>query len=423
MKTSLALSSSRRNGRVRFAAGRRAVALTAILLVIAILAGCGQNVTPSPSPTVAPSATSAPVSKATASPTATAAPVVKATADPSQAKWDSTVAAGKQEGEILAYFNAPSSAIEAIPAAFTKKFGIKMNVVVGNAAELTARVNTEYRANLHQVDVILVGSSTLWTNVASNGFLAPVKPILILPEVTDGTKWRGGQLPLFDKKGQVLSYLAQVIPPIVYSTDFVKHGQVTSYNDLLKPEWKDKIVMFDPTVGGAAQFGITTLNFQWSLDRAKQYLSSLLTQQNAVIVRDQGQQMDWVSKGKYSIALWPQTPAVAQYLSAGVPLGSADIQEQKAASASNGGLAVGVSPAHPNATATFVNWFLSQEGQALAVQTMGAPSTRVDVPTTGVADMFIIKPGSQVIMQNEELTVLQSTLVDGWKQVIAAAAK
>ncbi len=369
------------------------------LLFAALLAACGPN----------PAFTTAAPSPAVQSKQPT----------PARSQWDNLLDAGKREGEILVYFNAPTEAREVIPVAFNQKFGIKMDLVSGSAAELITRLNSEYRSGINQADILMVGSSSIWASVEPNGFLLPIEPLMVLPEVKDPQKWRQGKLPFFDKDGQVVAYFSQVIPPVIYNSDLVKQGEITSYLDLLKPQWKGKVVMFDPGIAGAAQFGATTLTVIWDLDRAKEFLNTLLKQQEAVVTRDQRQQMEWVAHGKYQVALWAQTPAVIEFLKVSAPLAAANIKEDKAVSASNGGLAIPTKPPHAKATQVFLNWFLSQEGQTLAVKTMGAPSTRVDVPAEGVADMFIVKPGEKIIVQNEEMALIQNKLVDEWRKIIA----
>ncbi|MBI4334919.1 MAG: hypothetical protein HY673_26995 [Chloroflexi bacterium] len=47
-------------------------------------------------------------------------------------------------------------------------------------------------------------------------------------------------------------------------------------------------------------------------------------------------------------------------------------------------MAIPTAPPDPNATVIFLNWFMSKEGQTVAVKSMGFASSRVDVPAAGV---------------------------------------
>lgn len=382
-----------------------------ILLALVIFApGCAPGATTSPA-TVTPVAT-----------TVVQKPSGNASKAEWEKKWEATRSQAKQEGEILIYLNAPSEARIAISNAFNSQFGLKVDVIMGSAAELTTRLVSEYRAGVHQADAIMAGP-TLWAGMDLQGLLSPIVPILILPEINDPKVWVDSKLPFFDKNGMVVSYLAQKIPPIIYNTDLVKEGAITSYLDLLKPEWKGKLVMFDPTIPGGANGALGRLAVEWGADKAREYLISLVQQQEVVITRDQRQQMEWVVRGKYPVAIGPQTPATIEFLKLGAPLGAASIKEKVGLGPSNGGIGIPAKPPHPNATVIFLNWFLSREGQTLGVKTMGAPSSRVDVPPVGVSPIYILQPGDKFFRQDEELSLTTGRFTDEWKKVFAQSGR
>ncbi len=333
-----------------------------------------------------------------------------------QKRWNDTVAAAKKEGELFIYLNAPSEARVVIPEAFKKKYGITLNVISGSGADLASRLVSEYRSGIHQVDAYLAGGPTALV-IKAQGILSPISPMLILPEVVSPKVWLGQKVPLFDRDGTVLVYFSQIIPPVIYNTGLVNEGQITSYLDLLKPEWKGKMVMFDPTINGAASFWAAGMTTEFGADKTNEFLGGLVKQQGVFVTRDMGQQMEWVIRGKYPLALFPQTPAVSQYLKAGAPVAAAAFKELTMVANSNGGCAVPKYPPHPNATVVFLNWFLSKEGQALAVRSMGAPSTRLDVPPENVNPMFIVKPGQKILLQTEELTHNTNKWLETWKKI------
>jgi hypothetical protein len=102
-----------------------------------------------------------------------------------EAQWEKTVAAAKKEGELSVYLNAPAPVRPALTKAFDEKFGIKLYVVSGTGPELSARIVSEYKAGLHEVDISFQGCSTLIKLIGTHGFLSPIEPLLILPEVRD----------------------------------------------------------------------------------------------------------------------------------------------------------------------------------------------------------------------------------------------
>lgn len=343
----------------------------------------------------------------------------KATAPDWQKKWQDTVTAAKQEGEVMIYLNAPSDARMVISDAFYKKFGLKLGIVMGSGEELNAKLAAEYRAGINQVDVIMAGA-TITVNSKALGILSHIEPMLILPDVKDPKSWLYDQMPYFDKDGIIASYLAVKNPTIFYNADLIKEGEITSHLDLLKPQWKDKIVMYDPSISGAGQSGSYFLTLEWGgNEKVYEYITSLIKQQNTIVTRDMRQQVEWVARGKYSVALWPQLPATSQFLKAGAHLAAATIKEKERVGASNGALAIPTKPAHPNATIVFINWFLSHEGQAVAVKAMGAGSARKDVLAEGVNPIYIPKPGEKCNIENEESILSRPQFQEGLKKVFA----
>jgi len=334
-----------------------------------------------------------------------------------QSQWERTVSEAKKEGEILVYLNAPSPQVRpALTEAMSEKFGLKVNVTVGTGPELSQKIISEYKAGIYQADVSFQGCSTLLRLVKAEGFLAPLKSYLILPEVKDTKSWLGGSLT-YDEDGTAVRFLALALSPIVYNTAEIKQP-ITSYQDLLRPEWKGKIVMHDPSVLGAGANGISYLSSRWGFDKAKEFLTSLIKTQGAAVSRDYRQQVEWVARGKYSVGLWPNPGVVGQFIKTGATVGSVHLKEGAVVSPAFGCLGVPSKPAHPNATAVLLNWFLSREGQSVAVKAYGLPSARLDVAPEGVPDAFVITPGMNVYIEGEEFNKVQTKWLPGWKSIV-----
>ena len=339
-----------------------------------------------------------------------------------EGQWEKAVTAAKKEGEISIYLNAPAQVRPALTKAFEEKFGIKSYVVTGTGPELSAKIVSEYNAGLHEADVSFQGCSTLIALIGTHGFLTPVEPLLILPEVRDRKAWFGGRLN-YDKAGLAFRFINHSLPPVVYNTDLVKAGAPQSYLDLQKPEFQKKILMHDPSILGAGANGLSYLATIWGFAKAKDYLSQLLKTQEAAVTRNYQQHVEWVGQGKYAVGLWPNPGQVARYLKAGTPIAVTHLKEGFVASPAFGCLGVPSKPAHPNATAVFVNWFLSREGQALAVKSYELPSARLDVPPTGVPKEFVIAPEQKVFVESEEFNAQQEKWIPEWKAVVESAQR
>ena len=324
-----------------------------------------------------------------------------------QKKWEDTLSAAKKEGEVLIYLNAPSGAREAISDAFYKKFGLKVGVVLGSGEMLTSKLISEYQSGLHQVDLFMPGATSI-LRAGSHGIMARLEPMLILPEVRDPRNWLDNKLPYYDKGGVAFGYLAVTNPAIVYNSDLVKEGEITSPSDLLKPQWKGQTVMYDPSVSGSGLSGSYFLTLEWGgNEKVFEYITAMIKKQDTIMTREMGQQAEWVARGKYKVALWPMLAPISQFMKAGAHLAAASIKEKERVGSSNGALGAPAKPAHPNAAIVFINWYLSREGQAVVVKAMGAGSARTDVSTEGVHPIYIPKPGLKYNIENEETTLLR----------------
>lgn len=339
-----------------------------------------------------------------------------------EGQWEKTVAAAKKEGELSVYLNAPAPVRPALTKAFDDKFGIKLYGVSGTGPELSARIVSEYKAGLHEVDVSFQGCSTLIKLIGTHGFLSRIEPLLILPDVKDPKLWFGGKLG-YDRAGFAFRFINHSLPPLIYNTDLAKPNAIESYLDLQKPEWKKKIFMHDPSILGAGANGVSYLAVLWGFDKAKAYLTQLLRTQEVGVTRNYQQQVEWVGQGKYVVGLWPNPGQVARYIKAGTPISVTHLKEGAVASPAFGCLGVPAKPAHPNATAVFVNWFLSREGQALAVKSYELPSARLDVPPTGILKEFVITSEQKVFVENEEFNSTQEKWIPEWKAVVEGAQK
>ncbi|MBI4330167.1 MAG: hypothetical protein HY673_02660 [Chloroflexi bacterium] len=127
-----------------------------------------------------------------------------------EAVWQKTLVAAKKEGELLVYAsNVPPEARITVTDAFDKKFGIKMNALIAPSPQLQTRINSEYRAGVYQVDVYIGGVSGIIINTKPLGYLSPLEPVLILPEIREPKMWLA-ELPQFRiwTRSQVNLFLA-----------------------------------------------------------------------------------------------------------------------------------------------------------------------------------------------------------------------
>ncbi|MBI4332577.1 MAG: extracellular solute-binding protein [Chloroflexi bacterium] len=361
-------------------------ALTAML----VLAACAG---PAPSPEPAPRAT------------ATAAP-----APGWEQQWNKQVAEAKKEGKVTIYALWRPEVRTAVAPAFRARHGIEVDFLpFGRGAELIARVEAEKRAGLVLADVLGAGGTTIISGLKPAGLMGPMETLLVLPEVKNPQNWQGGQFPWMDKGHMGVNMIAAVQRLIVRNKDLVREDEVRTYRDVLKPQFKGKITLNDPTVQGAGNSVLTHLAVDlWKPEEAYDFFRELMKQQ-PVIERDNRTNVESVARGKYAIALGTQADILANFLDMGAPIAPVIVKEGVRVSASTYSMAVPTVSASPNATAVFVNWILSREGQVVLSKSSRLPSMRVDVPTEGINPIYLPVPGEKLYPDSEEWQLTAGT--------------
>ena len=123
-----------------------------------------------------------------------------------QAEWERVLAAARQEGTVVV--NGPPGDIirRKMVDGFTSAYpGITLEWNGGTAPELAAKLEAERRAGIYALDVFIAGTNVMLTQVKNPGFLDPIKPALLLPEVTDPSNWMDGCLDMADTEANTTS--------------------------------------------------------------------------------------------------------------------------------------------------------------------------------------------------------------------------
>jgi iron(III) transport system substrate-binding protein len=306
--------------------------------------------------------------------------------------WEKTVAAAKKEGQVTVYVHSTyAPALET--GAFQKAFpGIKVVAVSGVELDLERRFMAERRAGKYLADVFMVGVLRSY-NFYQAKLLDPIKPALLLPEVTDESKWWGGAHRYADpEKKYLFRYVgSSQLGQVYYNTQLVNSKEFTSFRDFLNPKWKGKIEMRDiraPGTGGSA-----IRLFYYSPELGPEFLRRLLGEMDLTLFRDRRQGLDWLATGKFALCFWCEGAEGGKQQ--GLPVDSFGLMKEGAAlSAGQGFLTLVNQAPHPNAAKVFVNWFLSREGQsnfqnALAHAEDGTPdSLRIDIAKDNVLPKY-----------------------------------
>ena len=118
-------------------------------------------------------------------------------------EWERTVQAARKEGQVTVYVHSTYAPVLA-SGAFEKAFpDIKLTVVSGVENDLERRFTAERRGEKYLADVFMVG--VLRSNDFKQAkYLDPIKPVLLLPEVVDESKWWQGRHFYSDPEKQYL---------------------------------------------------------------------------------------------------------------------------------------------------------------------------------------------------------------------------
>ena len=300
-------------------------------------------------------------------------------------EWDKVVAAAKKEGRVVVAESGGAGAEtrRLYTEGFQKQFPeIRVDLTVsGGEGSIAPRMLTERKAGRFEWDVLTGGTTTPIEYLLPAGVLDPIRPTLILPEVTDSNKWFGGQFDFADKAGNyVLVFGGYVKPPFAFNPKLVSKKDIDSYWDLLEPKWKGKTILHDPRRPGSGLAAVTFW-YGWG-EKGKEFLRRYFTEQDVKLTGNYRQQLEWLARGDYMIGIGHNNSVMQEFLSKGLPLAqftADDIKEANYVTAAIASVSLVNRAPRPNAAKVFINWMLTKETQTAWSKVTGFWSRRMDV--------------------------------------------
>jgi ABC-type Fe3+ transport system substrate-binding protein len=348
---------------------RAMIRLTSLLLAATVMLACGAR-TGSPPP---------------------AAQSQQATTDPSELMWRELAEAARPEGKLVIATNNAAMRETVVPA-FKQRFGIDVELLTGRGSDTVARIMRERDAGVATVDIIISGMGTVASQLYPAGGLASIKSMLVIPEVTDVSKWRDGRIRFADPDGEyILRSMESVQNNLVINTDVVKRDEVRRSDDLLNPKFRGKISTMDPLSQGG---GDGTAGY-FLKTKGEDYLKRLYVDQQLIRSTDDRQLTDWLARGVYPITLTMTAEDILQLMRDGINIEAFWFDDIPPMVGAGGAFLSVMNPTpHPNAVKLWVNWYASREGQELAALALGQPSNRLDVEANKKLPAFLhIQPG------------------------------
>jgi iron(III) transport system substrate-binding protein len=292
--------------------------------------------------------------------------------------WEETLAAARKEGKVVVTGPPDTAVRQALPPAFKARYGITLEYMGGRSSEVASRMRSERSAGVHTVDVMVGGLNTMATILYREKMIDPIKPVLMLPEVVNPSRWLNGKLWFMDPEQQYVLRVANVTTTLMHiNTSGVKPDELRSSRDLLDPKWRGKIALMDPTVPGSGTNTAAMLYAQLGED----FVRKLMIDQKPMITRDTRQLTDWLARGTYPIVFSAEDEPVEKMRREGLPVMALyELSDIRSASTAGFGLVALVNKApHPNAAKVFVNWLASKEGQEIYSRALGIAPARNDI--------------------------------------------
>jgi len=303
-----------------------------------------------------------------------------------QAEWAKTVEAAKKEGRLMIYV-FPGGSMRPIEAGvFQKKFPeIKVVAVAGNPVP---RILAERRAEKYLADIAIGGGATPWELYLAKA-LDPIKDALILPEVTDESKWWQGKHHYIDtERKYAFKFIgaADYGNSIHYNSNLIQPNEFKSFWEFVHPRWKGKIEARDVRIPGVGSSNIRRFYHNPAL--GPKFIKRLFGEMDITFFRDTRQGTDWLATGKFALCFFCPSRDIDKARSQGLPVASFRglMKEGASITSSSGNIGLVNRAPHPNAAKLYVNWLLSREGQLLVqkeyseAEAGSSNSLRMDIP-------------------------------------------
>jgi iron(III) transport system substrate-binding protein len=309
-----------------------------------------------------------------------------------QRAWDATLAAAKKEGRVVVAAPPDAEVRRTLPAAFEARYGIRLEYISGRGGDQANKLRRERGAGAYTVDAIVAGNQTMFSVLYAEKMLAPLRPELILPEVTEGKYWKRGSLWFADPEQKyILRIFNTVREAFIINTDVVKESDLRRFSDLLDPKWKGKISFLDPSMAGTGGNQCALLYKVFGDD----FVRKLFVDQKPLISRERRQLTDEVLRGIHPITFGAEDGEIERLREEGMPVKAIFSLEDMPGAVSGGNMvALMDQPPHPNAARIFVNWMASKEAGEIYGRALKMVPARTDIDAASFMPPEVIpQPG------------------------------
>lgn len=371
---------------------KKILALVMALCMIFALCACGQNAAPAEQPTEAPAE------------------------QPAEAPAEAPAEEAEEDlGNTLVLYSSMTEAdLDALKTCFNEVYpDIEIEVISGSAGEFTAKIQAE--AGNPQGDVT-------WGGLADSDGVKYQDIFEQWVSIHDDESLEGYSTP---NGFYSMDHLSTVC--FCVNTELEKELglNIQSYEDLLDPALKGKIVFSDPNSSSAAWNNLCNIFSVYGVDTQESwdYIDKLL--ENLVVVEKSSVCFNSVSDGEYVVGLTYEDGAIKLNQSA-AELGTEAVTEVRypsnGTSASAFGVAVIKGAPHMAAAKAFVNWVCSAEGQSAMAEYMEGTLRFTNANYTSPENAWL-KASGDIKWVNRDvptLTAQKADLLAKWNEHLAA---
>lgn len=270
-------------------------------------------------------------------------------ANGSAAKSDAPAA----EGSLTLYTSEPEEKVDEVIAAFNKEYpDVDVQVYRAGTGDLKARIEAEKASGAVEADLIWAADAPTFEGFKADGLLAELQEVDTAEVMDDAV----------DPEGYYVG--TRIIPTVIaYNTTVIDEADAPqSWSELTDERFRDKIVMPDPAVSGAAAYNATV--WMNNADLGEEWITAL-GENTPMIAASNGPTSQEIAGGGHPVGV------VVDYLVRDLADQGSPIKEVYATEGSpfiTEPIAVFADAKNQAAAELFINFVLSQKGQELAVE-------------------------------------------------------
>lgn len=272
--------------------------------------------------------------------------------------------AAKQEGKVVFYTATDVAVAEKLAELFEKTYpGIDVQVERAGSERVFQRIGQEISSGIHNADVIETSDAVHFEYFKREDWLAPMVP----QEVAD--KWPADEK---DPDGYFAAYRAH-LSVIAYRSDQLADADAPkTWNDLLDPKYKGKMVKAHPGYSGTVMTATHVLT-----DLLGWEFFEKLGQQDVMQVQSSTEPPKKLAQGERALEIDGNEYNIFRLQEEGVPIKIVYPEEGTPLAVGNAGVLANAP--HPEAAKLFYAFLFSHEAQQLNSDAGGLRSFHPDV--------------------------------------------